>query len=251
MRFALLGDPVAHSKSPVMHAAAFRALGASHTYEAIRTSAAEIEERIEDLRRGKFDGLNVTIPHKQRALELSDLVTDHAKNANAANTLVRRGDKVHAHNTDVPAIQKRLQSLGAQNGHAIVIGSGGAARAAVVALEHMGVKEIAVRSRKGSWSPDPAWEARTTIVIQATSAGMQGKDPGDEVSRVIAWDALPDHAVALEVIYAPPSTPFLEAAIARGLRAENGVAMLVEQGALALELWGVEPDRKAMLDAVV
>jgi shikimate dehydrogenase len=81
---------------------------------------------------------------------------------------------------------------------------------------------------------------------------MVGKDPGDEVARVVAWDALPDHAVALDVVYIPAVTPFISAARARGLRCESGLAMLVEQGALALELWlGVRAPREGMLDAVL
>lgn len=252
MRFALLGDPVAHSLSPAMHAAAFRALGLPHTYEAIRTAAPELGARVAELRAGAFAGLNVTIPHKRRVLDLSDDVDRLAKAADAANTLAVRSQRIFAANTDVPAIAARLRALGAATDRAIVIGSGGAARAAKVALAEMGVREVAVRARKGSFAPDRAWESKTTIVIQATSAGMIGKDPGEEVARVVDWAALPKEAVALDVVYAPDVTPFLTAARDRGLRAESGLAMLVEQGALALELWlGVRAPREAMLRVVV
>jgi len=244
MRFAVVGSPIEHSKSPRMHMAAYEALGLSHTYEAI-----EMKELVlDDLRKGIFEGFNVTIPHKKRALDLSDDASDRARRADAANTLVRKDGKIVAHNTDVPAIMKRLDALGAKRERAVILGSGGAARAAHLALEEMGVLEIETRSRRGKWMADAAWDARATIVIQATSAGMV--NAGDEVARMIAWDALPKSAVALEIIYA--ETPFLRAARARKIACENGLSMLVEQGALAFELWlGIPAPRKVMQDAVL
>jgi len=259
MKFALLGDPVAHSKSPAMHAAAFRALGVDHTYEAIQT--LDIAPYVDALRRGEFGGLNVTIPHKKAAAVLAD-ETDFGTQGGAgvgfgagmgpgaANTLVRkRGplrDRVVAHNTDIPAIASRLDALGARAGRAIVLGSGGAARAVAAALRDRAIM-LAMRARSAEWRADPSWESKTTIVVQATSAGMTGRDSGEEVARVVAWDALPDDAVALELIYDPMETPFLKAARARGLKCENGLEVLVEQGALALELWlGVAAPREAM-----
>lgn len=254
-RFAVVGDPVAHSKSPAMHAAAFRALGLPHRYEAVRVTEAELPEVVQALREGRFDGLNVTVPHKQRVLALVDDVDPSAQVAGAANTLVRTGGRVVAHNTDAPALAAEIAELASgrdlRGARALVLGSGGAAKAARVALESLGAS-VAIRSRAaGNLAPSAQEEAETAVVVQATSAGMTGAAPGDAVAAAVAWSALPGDAVALDVVYAPPDTPFLRAARARGLRAANGLGMLARQGALALELWlGVPAPLAAMRAAL-
>jgi shikimate dehydrogenase len=256
LRFALVGDPVAHSKSPRMHAAAFRAMGLPHTYEAIRVTAGELPAMIQALREGTFSGLNVTVPHKLLAARLADEA--HTFGTDAANTLVRAdAGRIVAHNTDVTALREELGSLGSLDGRALVLGSGGAARAAIAALEALGVKDVAVRARTPGplvtqpWSPSPESEARTRLVVQATTAGMTGGPPGDVAADVVAWDALPADAAALDVVYAPPETPFLRAAARRGLARRNGLGMLARQGAAALELWlGRPAPLEAMLAAL-
>jgi shikimate dehydrogenase len=242
LRFALVGDPVAHSKSPLMHAAAFREMGLPHTYEAIRVTAGELPAMIQALRDGTFAGLNVTVPHKLLAARLADEA--HVFGTAAANTLVRADDgRLVAHNTDVTALEEELGSLGSPGGRALVLGSGGAARATIAALEALGVKDVAVRARTPGplvtqpWSPSPESEARTRLVVQATTAGMSGGPPGEVAADVVAWGALPDDAAVLDVVYNPRETHFLRAAARRGLTGRNGLGMLARQGAAALELW--------------
>jgi shikimate dehydrogenase len=262
-RFAVVGDPVAHSRSPALHGAAYRALGLAHTYEAVRATASELPGVVDELRRGLFDGLNVTVPHKERVLAFVDDLDASARIIGAANALVRTPDRrVIAHNTDSPALAEELKRLegcaGPRSGRrALVLGSGGAARAAIAAFAALGVRDIVVRarafedpSRRDSfagaapapvacqpWSALASSEEATLAVVQATSAGMKGADPGDIVADVVAWSALPDGAVAIDVVYAPRDTPFLRAARARGLRCDDGLGMLARQGALAFELW--------------
>lgn len=260
-RFAVIGDPVAHSKSPAMHMAAFRALGLPHTYEALRVTAAELPRVIEALREGRLDGLNVTVPHKRAVLALADAIAEPG--LTAANTLVRDAEgRVVAHNTDVPALAEELRLLAGPaapwaSRRALVLGSGGAAVAAVSALRALGARDVAVRARRPGaadaqpWAPSPESEAQTLAVVQATSAGMTGADPGDAVADVVAWDALPSDAVALDLVYSPPETPFLRAAAVRGLRQANGLGMLARQGALAFALWlGVEAPLAVMQAAL-
>jgi shikimate dehydrogenase len=276
LRFAVVGDPVAHSKSPAMHAAAYRALGMPHAYEAIRATAEELPRIVERLRAGDLAGVNVTVPHKQRVLGLADDVDASARAVGAANTLVRTPDgRVVAHNTDVPALEQELRALGArEGGGAIVLGAGGAARAAAFALRRLGASPIVVRARdevardamiasmRAALSLDeralrgeplaPSRADAAAIVVQATSAGMHGASAGDVVADAIDWSALPEDAVALDVVYAPPDTPFLRCARARALRTANGFGMLARQGALAFELWlGVAPPLDVMLRALV
>jgi shikimate dehydrogenase len=278
LRFAVVGDPIAHSRSPAMHAAAYRALGLPHQYEAIRAGADELAAVVARLRAGSLDGINVTVPHKERVLALVDALDESARVAGAANTLVRGKDgRIVAHNTDAPALAVELRTLAGPDvawaeTRALVLGSGGAARAAIVALGvHLGVRDIAVRARGFAddarrsafvagapcpitaqpWEASPASEKDTRALVQATSAGMHGAEGGEAAATAVAWTALPPDAVAVDVVYAPRDTPWLRAARGRGLRCDDGLGMLARQGALALELWLERPAPFAAMRAAL
>jgi shikimate dehydrogenase len=293
LRFALIGNPVAQSKSPIMHHAAFEAMGLPHRYEALRVQDAELEAHMNALRAGTWNGFNVTIPHKQAVLRLVDDVDAIAAMIGAANTITRSADGkiLRAYNTDVPALGEELRDLAgdrsaapSDGGCAIVLGSGGAARCAVAAaVLYMGVREVYVRARafdppteRGrlfsnelvasmktvgkdvriiaeplAGTPSQRAEARCTCIVQATSAGMVGAEAGDAVAESIDWQALTPSCIALDVVYNPPSTPFLRAAESAGIRSKGGIGMLARQGALALEQWlGRPPPFNAMLAAL-
>lgn len=279
-RFGLIGHPVGHSVSPAMMRAAFEALGLPHTYDAIDVPDAEaLGACAAALRSGERAGLNVTIPHKRAAVLLADEVAESAARPGAANVLARGKDgRIRAENTDAAAIVRVLDPLLAQRRWALVVGSGGAARAALIACEALGFRGVEITSR--SWTtPEEAWERgadlpeirpqvqrepwmwewgeparlggrEADLVIQATSAGMAGADPGDEVTARVPWEKLSRGTVAFDVVYRPRRTPFLEAARRHGLVAVDGLGMLVEQAALALHLWlGVEAPRDVMTRA--
>jgi shikimate dehydrogenase len=263
LRFAVVGDPIAHSRSPGMHAAAYRVLGLPHSYEAIRASADELPAVVARLRAGELAGLNVTVPHKERVLAWVDALADGARAAGAANTIVREASgRLVAHNTDAPALAAEIARVAGgplrATSRALVLGSGGAARAAIVALgAYLGVRDIVVRARAfddparreafvassprfvtaAPLSPSRNSEAATAALVQATSAGMHGGAAGEPIASAVDWDALPDDAIAIDVVYSPPETPWLRAARTRGLRCDNGYGMLARQGALAFELW--------------
>jgi len=199
-RFAVVGDPVAHSKSPAMHQAAYRALGLPHAYEAIRASTAELQGVLARLRRGDLDGINVTVPHKEHVLALVDSLAESARAAGAANTIVRtESGQLVAHNTDAPALAAELARLAGQpfpwqETRALVLGSGGAARGAIAALGRgLGVEDVVVRARRFDdeaqgrtfreaapspvstqpWRASAESEGLTRALVQATSAGMR------------------------------------------------------------------------------
>jgi shikimate dehydrogenase len=272
MRFAVIGSPVAHSQSPAMHAAAYRALGLPHVYERLETSQAELPERVAALRDGTYAGLNVTIPHKKRILSLVDEVDPTASRVGAANTLVSKAGALRAHNTDAPALAAELAALSGEASRLVgrtglVIGTGGAARAAVAALGSLGFRRVVVLGRDRSFAAaaeailgSDASLATTSVVfrelgtgaawappedvaaiVQATSCGMTGAAPGEVVADAVAWDAVASDAVAIDVVYAPRDTPFLARARARGLATADGLGMLARQGALAFELWLGQP----------
>jgi shikimate dehydrogenase len=258
-RFAVIGDPVAHSKSPAMHAAAYRALGLDCTYEAIRATKDDLPGLVRALRDGTYDGFNVTGPHKVAVLAHVDDADASAAEVGAANTLVRRANgSIAAHNTDVAALRAELALLAQGRSDeawrastAIVLGSGGAARAAIAALGALGVSDVVQKSRQSGTLVPSAPDASALTVVQTTSAGMTGADPGEPIAAAIDWPALPPSAVALDVVYSPPETPFLRAARAHGLRAASGLGMLARQGALAFELWlGVPAPYDVMLAAI-
>lgn len=291
LRLALLGHPVGHSISPAIQGAAIAALGLPHTYEAIDVPSPEaLREVMEALRRGDLGGVNITVPHKRTALELADEVAPSAALVGAANVLCRApagpdrpGEaRLVAHNTDAGALAAELaDALGDRpRSSVVVIGSGGAALAAIAAARQLGFPEIAVTARawtsteqvEGSAaaarvhalgasiqiypeasgeSERAAWESRVgraDVLVQATSAGMTGAAPGDGVAALVPWSLVRADAVAYDVIYNPPLTPFLKAARARGLaEARDGLGMLVRQAALAFRLWtGMEPPEAVM-----
>jgi shikimate dehydrogenase len=277
-QFVLVGHPVGHSVSPAMHAAAYRALGIAAEYRALDCpDRAAVERVLEALRAGKLAGANVTVPWKRLALELADEVDALARNTGAANVLVPRAGGVVAHNTDVGALADRVRALsGSSPRRAAVIGSGGAALAALAALASVGAETIFVTARRfgaepSAWpnaaqlvalggrlvrwphGPEAEWwdlAASCEVVIQATSAGMRGAEAGEPARDVVPWQRLGPSAVALDVVYNPAVTPFLAAAKAAGIRAEGGLPMLVGQAESAIELWtGRRPPRELLAAA--
>ncbi len=269
--FVLIGHPVAHSVSPAIHGAAYRALGVPHRYElADCPDEAAVRAVVERLRRHEIAGANVTVPWKRLALSLADRAEDSARRTAVANVLALDSNgQVVAANTDAVALAEEIAVLHAAPARAVVIGGGGAAQAAVVACQISGIGEVAVSSRGWSASeprerwqkaevfsalgaapctwPDPPGHAasaeflgavrRADVIIQATSAGMHGAGPGGSVSDWIPWPELTPGAVALDVVYNPPVTPFLEAARRANVRHTGGLGMLVRQAAAAIRIW--------------
>jgi shikimate dehydrogenase len=296
--FALLGHPVAHSLSPLIHAAAYASLGLRHVYTAIDVpTAAELVSAVDAVRTGALGGANVTLPHKRVVLELSDEVDASAAEPGAANVLVRTPDgRIRAMNTDADALADDIAALAPSRARqrAMIIGAGGAGLSAVAACKKLGFKVIGVTNR--SWTHTETLEASPTadrmramnalvfpwpdeteppdsrasqilrlqwwelaqgasVIIQATSAGMLGGEPGEPVVDLVPWNELAGDTLAYDVVYTPRMTPFLRAAIGRGLRAEGGLGMLVRQAARSIVLWtGKEPEldvmRRAAEDAL-
>lgn len=269
--FVLIGHPVGHSVSPAIHAAAYRMLGASHRYEVVDCPSEEDVRRVVDrLRRGEIAGANVTVPWKRLALALADRSDDSARATGVANVLsCDAGGAVTASNTDAAALADEIRALHAAPRSAAVIGAGGAAQAAVVACKMLGMTEIHVSNR--DWlgdKPQAAWKRadvlaalgatprawpsspndlqplalasvmkKADVIIQATSAGMRGAGPGEAVSDWIPWRELAPGAVAIDVVYNPPRTPFLDAAERASVPHAGGLGMLVRQAALAIQIW--------------
>jgi shikimate dehydrogenase len=273
-RFTVVGHPVSHSLSPAIHGAAYAELGLDARYELYDApDELAVALAVDAVRRGELAGTNVTVPWKQVALKLCDRADVSASEVGAANTLVRSpAGEVVAHNTDVPALAAELGALSTSPRLALVLGAGGAALAAVASARRLGADVWVSARRFVAAVGDTAWPnaaalrrlgatlvawpsgdavlegaSEADLVIQATSAGMSGAGPGAAVADVVPWQRLRPKAIAYDLVYNPSVTPFLERATAAGVTARGGLGMLVEQAALAFELWlGQAAPRAAM-----
>jgi len=282
LTFVLLGHPVAHSVSPAIHGAAYRALRVPHRYEVRDCPTPEhVRSQVDAIRSGALAGANVTVPWKRLALELADRADDSARATGVANVLsCDAHGVVTASNTDAGALAQEIAALHSAPRRAVVIGAGGAAQAAVVACRSLGLVEVAVSSR--GWlggEPRTAWKHAATferlgavprawpehsadrrpealtaalleadVIVQATSAGMHGAGSGEAVSDWVPWRELKPGAIAIDVVYNPRVTPFLARAAAAGVAHTDGLGMLVRQAALALQIWLEHTDGWAELD---
>ena len=243
-RFAVVGQPISHSRSPEIFAALSRASGVPLSYERLALTPEGFERAFADARED-YDGWNVTAPHKARALAAADVVSDDARLAGAANVITFRDGDAFAANTDVGGVIALLRSRGIDPAGNVVtlLGAGGAARAAVVALAQMGAKRIVVANRTIE-------RARALIADLHAAAGATELAAGDPVASSIVINATSDGAAVagavaacrpggwcVDLQYKPPDTPFVQAARAAGRNAVNGTHMLVAQAIATFYLW--------------
>lgn len=230
---------------------------------AIRVSAAELGECMRQAHAAGVEGLNLTLPHKQAALGLAARVEAQARLLGACNTLVRQERGYAAHNTDAPGLALALRrglpgSILASERPAVVVGAGGAARAAVAALFEVGltrVRVVARQPKQAGWARErgcqvdvlhPGAAGDCGVLIQATPLGLSDDDPSP-----IDAGTLPPDAAVFDLTYGPRPSRLLRQARARGCSGWDGLPMLVAQGALAFVLWrGGEPPLRVMAEAV-
>jgi shikimate dehydrogenase len=236
----VLGDPVGHSRSPAIHNAAFEALGLDWRYVKLPVAAEVFAETVRALPVSGYRGANVTTPHKEAALALADEVGDAAGSIGAANTLTFVDGSIHADNTDAAGLLAALPR-DPRGMIALVLGAGGAGRAAVWALREAGA-EVSVWNRTPERASALATEMRVAsveapvaadLVVNATSVGLH---PGDSIEELpLAWIDPP--ALAVELVYGDHETPFAAWAEAGGTELVDGLEVLVGQGALSFERW--------------
>ena len=250
MRLAVLGTHVDKSLSPALHCAALDHQGIDGEYTARVVDAAGFDDAVADLHAGRLDGANVTMPHKRRAFERCDLLSAAAKRAGAVNTLSMSGGLVAGDNTDVGGISSVWAEAGLPDATPVtVLGAGGAAAAALVALTGREITVLA-RDRKraervaestGSNATVAAWGDRVSpsVVVNATPLGMRGEALPRQVLQ---------SAVGLfDMAYGDAPTPAVEEAVGRNLPVAAGLDLLVAQAALSFEIWvGVRPDAAVM-----
>jgi shikimate dehydrogenase len=245
----VIGDPVRHSLSPALHNAAYGALGLDWVYVAFEVPAGSGAAALDAARALGLVGLSVTMPHKHDAAQRCDELTDRARRLASVNTVtVSERGTLHGDSTDGEGFVRSLREAGhdVDGARVLLIGAGGAARAVGLALADAGAKvEVTARRSDAAveaarlWSGDVvAWDARddaaaaATIVVNATSIGMEG-DP----SLPIAAAVVRAGTVYADLVYHPHVTPLLAAARSAGAPVVGGLGMLVFQAALQVERW--------------
>jgi shikimate dehydrogenase len=266
-RLAVLGYPVAHSRSPAMQTAALAALGLADEwqYGAIEVAPEQFEARVRAMAEEGFAGVNVTVPHKQAALAMADAPSEVAREIGAANTLVFNGEAIGAHNTDADGFLRSLPESPAGK-RSLVLGAGGAARAIVWALTRegatveawnrtperaerlcaeLGGTPVSAAGGGTAASGGPADQAAYDLIVNTTAVGLEGEDPFAELP--LAAEGFASEQIVVDMVYAEGGTALLAAAAAAGATVVDGIEVLVQQGALSLQIWtGQEPPLEAM-----
>lgn len=265
----LIGHPVAHSKSPVMHNAIFNQMKLPFVYHAFDVKSDELGQAVSGMMALGFKGFNVTIPHKVAVMDYLDEIDEEALVIGAVNTVVSRNGKWVGYNTDGKGFVlslKTILSKPLQDSNVLIIGAGGAARAIYTSIVKSGVRRIDLANRSidkaeqlialnhshqfsDAFSIDSAADkiCEYDIVINATSIGMSP----DVEAIPISLHHLKRGTVVSDIIYNPFQTKWLTIAKEKGAIVQNGIGMFVEQGALAFEQWtGLKPDVDLMNEIV-
>ena len=256
--FALIGAPVAHSVSPAMYAAAFAHLGLPATYFAAHVERRDVARVIDSARLLGLGGFNVTIPHKTAVLPLLDAVGETAALCGAVNTVVLRGEQSVGHNGDLVAVREvvRARNISLQGASTLVLGAGGAGRAAAFALASSGA-HVVVANRSAAAADRLVSDlhahghsasalglhgaahasADARVIVQATSVGLGDADAS---ARVVDGLVFKPNRLCIEMVYRPLETAFVRDARASGADLVDGLELLVRQGMAALGWWWPE-----------
>ncbi|MBD8032057.1 shikimate dehydrogenase [Solibacillus merdavium] len=262
--FAVIGDPIAQSKSPEMHNAWYEEENVDAAYIPVHVKHEHLQQAVASFKLLGASGWNVTIPHKQTIIPFLDELDELAAKMGAVNTVVRTAEgKLKGYNTDGPGFVKALeQVIGTNKRDApiLLIGAGGAARGIAFALQLIGYSDITIANRTVENAQQITDEmnegqaislqqaeqnlAAFQIFIQTTPAGMTTGD----FALPFSLEKFPASAIAADIVYNPLMTPFLQAAEQKGATIVNGLGMFVHQGAIAYEYWlGHYPNTNAMI----
>ncbi|MCB1556983.1 MAG: shikimate dehydrogenase [Alphaproteobacteria bacterium] len=256
IRAAVIGHPVGHSLSPLIHRHWITTYGLSGSYDAIDVAPAELATGIASFVAEGYAGFNVTVPHKQAVMALCDTCDPAARAIGAVNTVVISGGKPHGRNTDAAGfimnLKESLPGFSFTDARALVLGAGGAARAVVYGLQQEGVSAIRVTNRTAeraqalgddfglevvSWDEKEAALSDVTLLVNTTALGMTGQP-----SLTLDLSALAPGAAVYDIVYKPLMTPLLCAAKDRGNPIVTGIGMLLHQAGPAFEAWfGIAP----------
>ncbi|MGB5633133.1 MAG: shikimate dehydrogenase [Waterburya sp.] len=261
----IIGDPVEHSLSPVMHNAAIASLGLDYIYVPFPVKQGDLSRAIEGFTAVDLVGFSITIPHKQEIIPLLTEISDDAANIGAVNTVWRTANGWKGTNTDAVGFVAPLKTMSRNWTQVtpVVLGNGGAARAVIAGLTNLGCQEIHVIGRNPdklarfyqSWSHAPditsllrihSWDNLSSLIpaadllVNTTPVGMSPHVDASPIDQVL-MQKLKVNAIAYDLIYTPSPTQFLKLAQTQGITTIDGLEMLVQQGVAALEIWLQQP----------
>ncbi len=266
LRAVVLGDPIAHSRSPKLHGFWLKHYGIAGSYEALHVPASSLAPTLTRLMAEGYAGCNLTVPHKEAALPLMDELDEAARAIGAVNTVLFRAGRMLGRNTDahgfIENLRQSVPDLAPYLACAVILGAGGAARAGLHGLKAAGARDIWVVNRTraradalaaafgvkaADWSDLPALLPRATLLANATTLGMQGSP-----ALVLPWEAIAPQTLVTDMVYAPLRTELLQRAEARGCMTVDGLGMLLHQAAPGFAAWfGVTPEVSPALRAAV
>ena len=278
---AVVGWPVAHSLSPFIHRIWSEREGREAYYVPVAAppSTEDFERVVNGLRTAGYAGVNVTLPHKERAFAIAGGATRNAAQAGAANMLTFTEDAIIADNSDIAGFAAAVDAgaPGATPSSALLLGAGGAARAVVIALiDLLSVQRLVIANRSPDraealvelakscgaeakaipWPPAPDAAAHADIIVNATNLGMASSGMDGEVGLDLDLDGAHEETVVCDIVYGLKQTPLLDAAKARGLRTADGLDMLMHQAVPGYRAWLgetaiVDADLRARLEMVI
>ncbi len=266
----IFGYPLSHSLSPAFQQAAFDYYGLQARYLAWETPHEALADEVAKLRSGDFIGANVTIPHKESVMAMLDEIDPLAKSIGAVNTIVKSEGRLIGYNTDAQGFIRELREDGdfePAGRRVLLLGAGGAARAAAYALCQEGAASIVIANRTPARAEALAAELNTDsvsvsaavldsaaleddalqsdLIVNSTSVGM--RHGGAEDQTPLSGGVIPHEALVVDMVYNPQNTVFLAAARSAGATALGGMPMLIYQGAAAFEMW---TGKEAPIDAM-
>ncbi|HEY1724530.1 MAG TPA: shikimate dehydrogenase [Steroidobacteraceae bacterium] len=265
-RYAVIGHPIAHSRSPQIHALFARQTGHNISYGAIDIAPAELAARVHEFFAAGGRGLNVTVPHKQAVQPLAARLSERARIAGATNTLIADAGGLLADNTDGTGLVRDLTrnlNVAVRGRRVLLLGAGGAARGILAPLLELEPRELVIANRSAERAQiladafagrgpvravglTPMGAARFDLIVNATAASLQDQVPA------VPDEVIGPETICYDLVYADRDTRFVQWARAHGAaRAHMGLGMLVEQAAESFLLWrGVRPDTAPVLAAL-
>lgn len=258
MKAGVIGYPIGHSKSPLIHQYWLELYGLQGSYTAIEISKDNLKEKIKDLIDQGFNGFNVTIPHKESIFQLCDQVDDKAKIIGAVNTVIIKDKKLYGTNTDAFGFIENIKlqtKFDFKNKSALVLGAGGASRAILYGLLQENIEKIYLTNRTiekanllreldnqkiivVDWQQKENYLDKINLLVNTTSLGMIGQDPLD-----INLQNLNPDCLVTDIVYKPLMTPLLESAKTKQNQIVTGIGMLLHQARPAFKEWtGIMPD---------
>ncbi len=245
-KYLVIGNPIKHSLSPKLHNHWIKENKIDATYDKRRLNESDIEEIIEEVKKGKIDGINVTVPFKKSVIPFLDELTSLAKEVQSVNTIFKKDNKIIGDNTDIGGFEKGLKYINydLKNKNVFILGAGGAASSIILALKRLGAAKIILSNRTKekaddlkkkytdleiiNWGEIPDFN----MIINATSLGLKSDD-----QIKLNYTDIGTNKLFYDIIYNPSKTKFLSKAEQFGNKIENGKMMFIYQAQLAFRIW--------------